>query len=115
MQRGGQVLYAGPLGHHSQKLIDYFQAVEGVPKIKEGINPSTWMLEITTPASEQRIGVNFVENYKKSSLYQWVKSHQIGLWNGSPLKQVSVYGRIYFELNFMLIVYIYRGANNNTR
>jgi len=25
MKRGGQVIYAGPLGHHSQKLIEYFE------------------------------------------------------------------------------------------
>lgn len=24
MKRGGQVLYAGPLGHRSQELIEYF-------------------------------------------------------------------------------------------
>ena len=25
MKRGGQVIYAGPLGHHSHKLIEYFE------------------------------------------------------------------------------------------
>jgi ABC-type multidrug transport system ATPase subunit/ABC-type multidrug transport system permease subunit len=70
MQRGGRVLYAGPLGHHSQKLIDYFEAVEGVPKIKDGINPSTWMLEVTSQASEQKLDVNFADIYTKSALYQ---------------------------------------------
>lgn len=25
LKRGGQVIYAGPLGHHSHKLIEYFQ------------------------------------------------------------------------------------------
>jgi hypothetical protein len=54
------VLYAGPLGHHSQKLIDYFEAVEGVPKIKDGINPSTWMLEVTSQASEQKLDVTLL-------------------------------------------------------
>ncbi len=70
MQRGGRVLYAGPLGHHSQKLIEYFEAVEGVPKIKDGINPSTWMLEVTNQASEQKLDVNFADIYTKSALYQ---------------------------------------------
>ncbi|KAM7255061.1 hypothetical protein ACFE04_020302 [Oxalis oulophora] len=28
MKRGGQVIYAGPLGHHSQKLIEYFEWIE---------------------------------------------------------------------------------------
>lgn len=26
MKRGGQVIYAGPLGRHSHKLIEYFEA-----------------------------------------------------------------------------------------
>ncbi|KAJ9188711.1 hypothetical protein P3X46_000080 [Hevea brasiliensis] len=47
MKRGGQVIYAGPLGRHSHKLVEYFEAVPGVPKIKEGYNPATWMLEVS--------------------------------------------------------------------
>jgi hypothetical protein len=27
MKRGGQVIYMGPLGHHSQLLIEYFEVV----------------------------------------------------------------------------------------
>lgn len=27
MKRGGQVIYAGSLGHHSQKLIEYFEVI----------------------------------------------------------------------------------------
>ncbi|EPS70689.1 hypothetical protein M569_04071, partial [Genlisea aurea] len=27
MKRGGQVIYAGPLGHHSQKIIEYFEVM----------------------------------------------------------------------------------------
>ncbi|KAE8680574.1 Pleiotropic drug resistance protein 2 [Hibiscus syriacus] len=45
MKRGGQVIYAGPLGRHSHKLIEYFEAFQGVPKIGYGYNPATWMLE----------------------------------------------------------------------
>ncbi|GMN39378.1 hypothetical protein TIFTF001_008611 [Ficus carica] len=41
----GQVIYAGPLGHHSYKLIEYFEEIPGIPKIKDGYNPATWMLE----------------------------------------------------------------------
>ncbi|GFY97807.1 pleiotropic drug resistance 11 [Actinidia rufa] len=47
MKRGGQVIYAGPLGHHSHKLVEYFEAVPGVPKIRDGYNPATWMLEVS--------------------------------------------------------------------
>ncbi|KAI9124700.1 hypothetical protein K1719_004622 [Acacia pycnantha] len=69
MKRGGQIIYGGPLGQHSQNLIEYFEAIPGVPKIREGYNPATWMLEISTPAVESQLGVDFAELYTKSELY----------------------------------------------
>lgn len=70
MKRGGQVIYAGPLGRHSRHLVEYFQAVPGVPKIKDGFNPATWMLDVTSPSSELRLGVDFAQLYNDSPLYQ---------------------------------------------
>ncbi|KAG8374150.1 hypothetical protein BUALT_Bualt11G0100900 [Buddleja alternifolia] len=70
MKRGGRVIYAGALGQQSQKLIEYFEAVPGVPKINEGYNPATWMLDISTPAVEGQLGVDFADIYTKSSLYE---------------------------------------------
>ncbi|KAH6796479.1 pleiotropic drug resistance 6 [Perilla frutescens var. hirtella] len=70
MTRGGRLIYAGALGRRSQKLIEYFEAIPGVPKIKDGYNPATWMLDISTPAAESEVGVDFAEIYSKSSLYQ---------------------------------------------
>ncbi|KAJ3670857.1 hypothetical protein LUZ60_008283 [Juncus effusus] len=70
MKRGGQEIYVGPLGRNSAYLIEYFEAVNGVNKIKDGYNPATWMLEVTTPAQENMLGVNFCEIYKNSTLYQ---------------------------------------------
>ncbi|KAF2318385.1 hypothetical protein GH714_006520 [Hevea brasiliensis] len=70
MKRGGQVIYAGPLGRHSHKLIEYFEAVPGVPKIKDGSNPATWMLEISSNAVETQLNVDFAEIYANSELYQ---------------------------------------------
>ncbi|XP_051134658.1 pleiotropic drug resistance protein 2-like [Andrographis paniculata] len=70
MKRGGQVIYAGALGHHSYKLVEYFEAVPGVPKIKEGYNPATWMLDVTTPAVEAQLDVNFAQIYANSQLYR---------------------------------------------
>ncbi|KAL2345196.1 hypothetical protein Fmac_006481 [Flemingia macrophylla] len=70
MKRGGQVIYAGPLGNHSQKLIEYFKAIEGVPKIKDGYNPATWMLEVSTASIEAQLGIDFVEIFANSTLYQ---------------------------------------------
>ncbi|XP_057725255.1 ABC transporter G family member 29-like isoform X1 [Arachis stenosperma] len=70
MKRGGQVIYAGPLGRNSHKIIEYFEAIEGVPKIKDKYNPATWMLEVSSIAAEVRLRVDFAEYYKSSSLYQ---------------------------------------------
>ena len=72
MKRGGEEIYVGPLGRQSNHLIKYFESVEGVSKIKEGYNPATWMLEVTTSAQELMLGVDFVDHYKKSDLYQLV-------------------------------------------
>ncbi|GMI81953.1 ATP-binding cassette G39, PLEIOTROPIC DRUG RESISTANCE 11, pleiotropic drug resistance 11 [Hibiscus trionum] len=70
MKRGGQIIYAGPLGRNSHHLVEYFETIPGVPKIKEGYNPATWMLEISSPSVENQMNVDFAEIYAKSSLYQ---------------------------------------------
>ncbi|XP_052174866.1 LOW QUALITY PROTEIN: ABC transporter G family member 35-like [Diospyros lotus] len=70
MKRGGQVIYSGPLGRNSHKIIEYFEAIPGVPKIKEKYNPATWMLEVSSIAAEVRLGMDFAEYYKSSALAQ---------------------------------------------
>ncbi|XP_044495115.1 ABC transporter G family member 35-like [Mangifera indica] len=70
MKRGGQVIYAGPLGKNSHKIVEYFEAIPGVPKIKEKYNPATWMLEVSSVAAEVRLNMDFAEYYKSSALYQ---------------------------------------------
>ncbi|GFZ20341.1 pleiotropic drug resistance 6 [Actinidia rufa] len=70
MKRGGQVIYAGPLGRQSHKLVEYFEAIPGVPKIKEGINPATWMLDVSATAVEAQLDVDFAEIYANSDLYR---------------------------------------------
>ncbi|KAH7863133.1 hypothetical protein Vadar_013734 [Vaccinium darrowii] len=70
MKRGGLVIYAGPLGRQSHKLVEYFEAVPGVPKIKDGYNPATWMLDVSSAAVEAQLDVDFADIYAHSSLYQ---------------------------------------------
>ncbi|MQM20638.1 hypothetical protein Taro_053662 [Colocasia esculenta] len=70
MKRGGEEIYVGPLGRHSCHLINYFESIQGVNKIKDGYNPATWMLEVTTLAQEEALGVSFSDLYKNSELYQ---------------------------------------------
>ncbi|KAL9227633.1 hypothetical protein vseg_003301 [Gypsophila vaccaria] len=70
LKRGGEEIYIGPLGQYSCDLIEYFEAIPGVNKIKDGCNPATWMLEISTHAQEMALGVNFTELYRKSALFE---------------------------------------------
>ncbi|XP_027941835.1 pleiotropic drug resistance protein 1-like [Vigna unguiculata] len=70
MKQGGQEIYVGPLGHHSSHLISYFEEIQGVSKIKDGYNPATWMLEVSTSAKEMELGIDFAQVYKSSELYR---------------------------------------------
>ncbi|CAI9094454.1 OLC1v1030198C1 [Oldenlandia corymbosa var. corymbosa] len=69
LKRGGEEIYVGPLGKNSSELIDYFQAIPGVSKIKDGYNPATWMLEVTSVAREAALGIDFADFYQTSDLY----------------------------------------------
>ncbi|CAN1225388.1 ABC transporter G family member 32 [Linum perenne] len=71
MKRGGEVIYAGPLGPKSCELINYFEGIEGVQKIRPDHNPAAWMLEVTSSAEETRLDVDFAEIYRKSRLHQY--------------------------------------------
>ncbi|PPS10775.1 hypothetical protein GOBAR_AA09865 [Gossypium barbadense] len=70
MKRGGQIIYSGELGQNSCNLIEYFEGIPGVSKIKENYNPATWMLEVTNPSIEAELRVDFAHLYKESYLYQ---------------------------------------------
>ncbi|CAH2060101.1 unnamed protein product [Thlaspi arvense] len=81
MKRGGQVIYGGKLGQHSQVMVDYFQGINGVPSISSGYNPATWMLEVTTPALEEKFDMDFADLYKRSEQFREVEAN---------IKQLSV-------------------------
>ncbi|KAJ1292575.1 hypothetical protein BS78_01G000500 [Paspalum vaginatum] len=91
LKRGGQVIYAGELGRHSHKLIEYFEAIPGVPKITEGYNPATWVLEVSSPLSEARLNMNFAEIYANSVLYRK---------NQDLIKELSISPPDYQDLSF---------------
>jgi len=46
------------------------KGISGVPKIKDGYNPATWMLEVTAAAQEEILGFNFTEVYRNSELFR---------------------------------------------
>ncbi|KAE8730781.1 Pleiotropic drug resistance protein 3 [Hibiscus syriacus] len=84
LRRGGEEIYVGPLGRHSCHLIKYLEEINGIPKIKDGYNPATWMLEVTSEAQEEAIAVNFTSIYKNSELYRRNKTLVKELSNPSP-------------------------------
>lgn len=46
------------------------QAIPGVPKIKEGYNPATWMLEVSSSAAEIQLDVDFAQILANSELHR---------------------------------------------
>ncbi|KAJ4721730.1 Pleiotropic drug resistance transporter [Melia azedarach] len=70
LKLGGHIIYSGSLAHHSSQVIEYFQGIPGVPKIRDNYNPATWMLEVTSTSAEAQLGVDFAQIYKNSDLYE---------------------------------------------
>ncbi|ERN15919.1 hypothetical protein AMTR_s00039p00224920 [Amborella trichopoda] len=95
MKKGGQIIYSGPLGQHSSRVIKYFESFLGLPKIRDNYNPATWMLEVTSTSMEKQLGIDFADLYKESSLY---------LENMELVKQLSTpqpgSKDLYFETSF---------------
>ncbi|KAL2630297.1 hypothetical protein R1flu_014983 [Riccia fluitans] len=101
LKRGGQVIYAGSLGPRSHKLVEFFEAVPGVPKIADGYNPATWMLEVTNMAVEQRLGIDFAQYYSSSALHErnkaLVEELSVPPPNSKNLKFPTQYSQPFFS------------------
>ncbi|XP_059459725.1 pleiotropic drug resistance protein 1-like [Corylus avellana] len=98
---GGEQIYAGPLGRHSSHLIKYFEEIPGVPKIRDGYNPATWMLEVTSAAQEKAHAFNFSEIFKNSELYRRNKA-LIKELSTPPLGSKDVYFRTQYSQSFFM-------------
>ncbi|XP_078174137.1 ABC transporter G family member 45-like isoform X2 [Carex rostrata] len=70
MKRGGQLIYSGSLGPFSSNMIQYFESIPGVPKIKEDQNPAGWMLNVSSQTMEYMMGVDYAEIFRNSSLFK---------------------------------------------
>ncbi|KAL0454582.1 UNVERIFIED_CONTAM: Pleiotropic drug resistance protein 3 [Sesamum latifolium] len=70
LKMGGRMIYYGPLGHHSSKVIEYLEGISGVPKFRNSCNPATWMLEVTSASSEAELGIDFSHIYMNSTLHE---------------------------------------------
>ncbi|RLN39044.1 hypothetical protein C2845_PM01G44950 [Panicum miliaceum] len=69
----GRVIYGGSLGVNSIDMIGYFQSIPRVPRIPESYNPATWMLEVSTQACEDSLGLDFATLYKNSDQFRNVE------------------------------------------
>lgn len=47
------------------------QSIQGVPQIKHGYNPATWMLEVSSSAVESQLDIDFAELYSDSHLHRY--------------------------------------------
>ncbi|KVH94078.1 hypothetical protein Ccrd_003864 [Cynara cardunculus var. scolymus] len=74
MKRGGHVIYGGKVGERSEILIKYFESINGISPMPSEYNPANWMLEMTTPAVEERIGQDFAVIYKNSKQYRDIEA-----------------------------------------
>ncbi|KAK0605737.1 hypothetical protein LWI29_030203 [Acer saccharum] len=84
-----------------QPSIDIFESfdegISGITPIRSGYNPATWMLEVTTPSVEERLGVDFADLYRRSDQYRGVESLikdlSIPPAGSQPLKFASMYSK----------------------
>uniref|UniRef100_A0A9I9CX19 ABC transporter domain-containing protein n=1 Tax=Cucumis melo TaxID=3656 RepID=A0A9I9CX19_CUCME len=83
LKTGGRMIYYGPLGQDSNQVIEYFEHVPGVSRIRENYNPATWILEITSSAAEAKLGIDFALVQANKKLIYWV------LNNKELVKQLS--------------------------
>ncbi|KAF5739187.1 ABC transporter G family member 31 [Tripterygium wilfordii] len=99
MKRGGSVIYGGKLGVHSKIMTDYFQGINGISPIPNGYNPATWMLEVTTPTVEERIGIDFSKLYTNSEQYReleaTIKQMSAPTAGSEPLKFSTTYSQTF--------------------
>jgi hypothetical protein len=73
LKRGGRVIYHGPLGRDSAALIAHFtSAVPAVAPPQDGLNPATWMLDISAVGAEQEYGTDWADVWDGSELSRCV-------------------------------------------
>ncbi|KAG0548825.1 hypothetical protein BDA96_01G201000 [Sorghum bicolor] len=70
MKNGGKIIYNGPIGEQSCKVIEYFEKVSGVPKIQRNCNPATWMMDVTSASMEFQLNIDFASVYQESHLHR---------------------------------------------
>ncbi|KAF5960764.1 hypothetical protein HYC85_001973 [Camellia sinensis] len=98
LKSGGRIVYSGPLSQHSSSVIEYFEDISGVPKIKNNYNPATWILDVTSTSAEAELGVDFAQVYKNSVLYL-NNRELVNRWSTPPPDSKELYFATRFAQN----------------
>ncbi|KAL0006316.1 hypothetical protein SO802_013877 [Lithocarpus litseifolius] len=70
LKTGGHLIYSGQQGEHSSSILEYFESIPGVPKIRNNYKPAAWMLDVTSTSAEAKLGKDFALKYRESALYE---------------------------------------------
>ncbi|GAX75668.1 hypothetical protein CEUSTIGMA_g3111.t1 [Chlamydomonas eustigma] len=100
LQRGGRTTFFGPLGVESRNLISYLESAPGAVPMKAGLNPATWMLEITGGAisvTVKAVDVNWPDMYHDSKLCAENEAYAIMLIDSlrATKQPLTVQGGVY--------------------
>ncbi|WOL16537.1 hypothetical protein Cni_G25324 [Canna indica] len=60
--------------HNVNYFVNMPKTIKGVTPIPDGYNPATWMLEISTPACEERLDLDFATVYKNSDQFRKIEA-----------------------------------------
>ena len=74
-----------------------------MPALEVGLNPATWMLQVSTPGMESAIGVDFGQIYRDSSLYEYVTSPLFAARQHTPCSQHLCLG-VWLTIDWRLLV-----------
>ncbi|KAF6155930.1 hypothetical protein GIB67_039261 [Kingdonia uniflora] len=121
MKRGGQLIYAGLLGAKPQKLVKFFERIEGVQKIRSGYNPAAWMknrqlIETLSKPSSDTKDLSFPAKYPKSFLDKFLATlwkQNISYWRNSQYTVVQFLYTIMISCMFGTIAWIFGSKREN--
>jgi hypothetical protein len=69
LKRGGETVFFGDLGPEASRLISYFYQFPNTPKLTNGANPATWMLEVIGAGTSSVATSDYAALYRDSSLH----------------------------------------------
>ncbi|KAE9041367.1 ABC transporter G family member 36 [Phytophthora rubi] len=101
LKKGGETIYFGELGDEASAMVDYFQSIPSVPRLKRGYNPATWMLEVIGAGVAERgekqptEDINFVHVFDRSASKVRLdfKLTEPGLFQPSEQYEPVTYGK----------------------